>query len=60
VSEVIMSHPKEPGAATSRETSEDRWTLSAAARDWDTETDVMPPEYCRQLLEISRQLQQRK
>jgi hypothetical protein len=55
-----MSHPNEPGAANSSETSESRWTSSAAARDWDTETDVMPPEYCRQLLEISRQLEQRK
>jgi hypothetical protein len=60
VSEVIMSHLNEPGAANDSETSESRWTSSAAARDWDTETDVMPPEYCRQLLEISRQLEQRK
>jgi hypothetical protein len=55
-----MSHPKEPRGATTRESTEDPWTNSVAARDWDTDTDVMPPEYCRQLLEISRQLQNGK
>lgn len=55
-----MSHPKEPGRATPRDVSEESWTNSVAACDWDTDTDVMPPEYCRQLLEISRQLQNQK
>jgi hypothetical protein len=30
----------------------------AAASEWDTDTDVMPPETSRQLLRISRQLEQ--
>jgi hypothetical protein len=60
VGEVIMSHPKEPGATVTREASDDAWTSSVGAHDWDTETDVMPLEYCRQLIEISKRLQQRK
>jgi hypothetical protein len=31
---------------------------AGAASEWDTETDVMPPETSRQLRRISRQLQQ--
>jgi hypothetical protein len=55
-----MSHPKEAGAITSRDSSDDPWTNSVGALDWDTDTVVMPAEYCRQLLEISRRLQQQK
>ena len=55
--EVIMSHPKKTPAASPRVKGDDGWSSSANARDWDTDTDVMPPEYCRQLLEISRRLQ---
>jgi hypothetical protein len=34
------------------------WKNPGAASEWDTKTDVMPPEYCQQLRRISRQLQQ--
>ena len=37
---------------------EPAWKNPGAASEWDTETDVMPPEYCQQLRRISRQLQQ--
>jgi hypothetical protein len=37
---------------------EPAWQNPASGSEWDTETDVMPPEYCQQLLRISRQLQQ--
>jgi hypothetical protein len=57
--EVIMSHPKKTPEATPRATDAD-WSSATSARDWDTDTDIMPPEYCRQLLEISRQLQRSK
>jgi hypothetical protein len=58
--EVNMSHPKKTAEATRRASSDDTWTNTLGARDWDTDTDVMPPEYCRQLLEISRQLRHGK
>jgi hypothetical protein len=51
-----MSHPKKTAETTRRAPSDESWTSSAGPREWDTDTDVMPPEYCRQLLEISRQL----
>jgi hypothetical protein len=56
----MMNHPKEPGGATSADSVDARWTSSARGREWEADTDVMPPEYCRQLLEISRQLQRGK
>ena len=55
-----MSHPKKTPEATPRATDADVWSSATSARDWDTDTDIMPPEYCRQLLEISRQLQRSK
>jgi hypothetical protein len=55
-----MSHPKQSGAATRRTSADDPYESPGAAREWEADTDVMPPEYCRQLLEISRLLQQRK
>jgi hypothetical protein len=55
-----MSHPKETRARARSEASDQLGASSIAAHEWDLDTDVMPPEYCRQLLEISRQLQQRK
>jgi hypothetical protein len=58
--EVNMSHPKKTAEVTRRASSDESCTNSATTRDWDTDTDVMPPEYCRQLLEISRQLRHNK
>jgi len=55
-----MSHPKETRETTPRASDADMWSSATSARDWDTDTDIMPPEYCRQLLEISRQLQRSK
>jgi hypothetical protein len=55
-----MNHPKKTAEATRRGSSDDTWSSAASSRDWDTDTDVMPPEYCRQLLEISRQLRNGK
>jgi hypothetical protein len=55
-----MSHPKQSGAATRRTFADEACTNPVAAREWEADTDVMPPEYCRQLLEISRRLQHAK
>lgn len=55
-----MSHPKQSGAATRRTSADEPCQGPGAAREWEADTDVMPPEYCRQLLEISRQLQRAK
>jgi len=55
-----MSHPKQSAAATRRTPAEEPRKGLGAAREWEADTDVMPPEYCRQLLEISRQLQHAK
>lgn len=55
-----MSHSKKTADATRREPGDGAWTSSDSARDWDADTHVMPPEYSRQLLEISRQLQHGK
>jgi hypothetical protein len=58
--EVTMSHPKKTIEATRRAPGDDPWTSVDSPRDWEVDTNVMPPEYCRQLLEISRQLQRGK
>jgi hypothetical protein len=55
-----MSHPKQSGAATGRSFADEPRKSPGAAREWEADTDVMPPEYCRQLLEISRLLQHAK
>jgi hypothetical protein len=55
-----MSHPKQSGAVTRRTSADEPCKSPGAAREWEADTDVMPPEYCRQLLEISRQLQHAK
>jgi hypothetical protein len=46
--------------STQRRTPPDEpaWKSAGSASEWDTETDVMPPEYCQQLRRISRRLQQ--
>jgi len=58
--EVIMSHPKKSIEAARRAPGDGPCTFADSLRDWDVDTNVMPPEYCRQLLEISRQLQNAK
>lgn len=55
-----MSHPKKSIEAARRAPGNDPWAGADSLRDWDVDTNVMPPEYCRQLLEISRQLQNAK
>lgn len=55
-----MSHSKNTSDAASRASADGAWTSSESIHDWDAETRVMPPEYCRQLLAISRQLQHGK
>jgi hypothetical protein len=58
--EVSMSHPEKSSEAAQRAPGDDPWTSVDTPREWDVDTNVMPPEYCRQLLEISRQLQRGK
>jgi hypothetical protein len=53
----MMSHSKKTADVSRQSSGDAAWTSSDAARDWDVDTHVMPPEYSRQLLEISRQLQ---
>ena len=53
----MMSHSKKTADPTPRSSGDAAWTGNDSARDWDADTHVMPPEYSRQLLEISRQLQ---
>jgi hypothetical protein len=55
-----MSHSQNTAKPTRRAYGDDAWTSNDHSHEWDTDTDVMPPEYCRQLLEISRQLQHGK
>lgn len=55
-----MSHPKQSGGATRRASADEPCKSPGATREWEADTNVMPPEYCRQLLEISRQLQYAK
>lgn len=37
----------------------DAWENPGAGAEWEADTELMPPEYSRQLLKISRQLEQR-
>lgn len=55
-----MSHRQQTHGKVSMPEEHDEWPASTRASEWDADTDVMPPEYCRQLLEISRQLQRAK
>jgi hypothetical protein len=56
--EANMSHRQNTNSQLGMSWDEDACEASAAATEWDADTDVMPPEYCRQLLKISRQLEQ--
>ncbi len=54
-----MSQRKNTGGQQiGRPVDQDAWTSPGAPTEWEADTDVMPPEYCRQLLKISRQLKQ--
>jgi hypothetical protein len=52
-----MSHRKNAGAE-GLPLVENHWQASRSTTEWEADTDVMPPEYCQQLLKISRQLKQ--
>jgi len=51
-----MSHRKNTSGQVLGPRNEDLWKTTRALSDWEAETDVMPPEYSRQLLAISRLL----
>ena len=53
-----MSHRQNTSGRVRSPRDEDTWTNSNPGTEWEADTSVMPPEYCRQLLEISRQLRQ--
>jgi hypothetical protein len=52
-----MSHRKNAGGE-GLPPVENPWEATRAPTEWDADTNVMPPEYCQQLLKISRQLKQ--
>lgn len=52
-----MSQP-DSTSTTSRPRPEQPASEHPSVSEWDTDTDVMPPETSRQLLRISRQLEQ--
>jgi hypothetical protein len=52
-----MSQFETTSTETNSSLDEQAWQGPDRASDWEAETDVMPPEYCQQLLRISRQLQ---
>jgi hypothetical protein len=49
---------RESNGTQLRTPPEDPGNEPGSVSEWDTETDVMPPETSRQLRRISRQLQQ--
>jgi hypothetical protein len=53
-----MSHRKNTSGQMGMPADEDAWKNQGAGAEWEADTNVMPPEYCRQLLEISKQLKQ--
>jgi hypothetical protein len=53
-----MSQVESTGTQMRTPPEEPAWKNAGSASDWDTETDVMPLEYCQQLRRISRKLQQ--
>jgi hypothetical protein len=53
-----MSHRNNTGGQEQALQVEDPWKEGGSTTEWETETDVMPPEYCQQLLKISRELMQ--
>ena len=55
-----MSHRKNTGGQSGIPLDQDARKSSGNATEWEADTDVMPPEYCRQLLKISRELKQQQ
>jgi hypothetical protein len=54
---VTMPHRDKADAQAGLITGRTEWrTDPRLLTEWDADTDVMPVEYCRILLEISRQL----
>ena len=53
-----MSHRKNTGGQRGVPLDGDAWENSGGGAEWEADTELMPPEYSRQLLEISRQLEQ--
>lgn len=51
-----MSHLKNASGQLGTPRNEDQRTQRALT-DWEADTDVMPPEYSRQLIAISRLLE---
>ena len=55
--EVTMSYRDETDGQAGATAAQTEWHPEARAlTEWELETDVMPVEYCRLLMEISRQL----
>jgi hypothetical protein len=53
-----MSHRKNDNGQFGMPRDEEAWKNVSTSSEWEADTHVMPPEYSRQLLEISRQLKQ--
>lgn len=55
--EGTMSYRDETDGQAGATAAQTEWhTEARAVTEWELETDVMPVEYCRLLMEISRQL----
>jgi hypothetical protein len=52
-----MSHRKNTSGQVGTPRNEDEWKTHRALTEWEADTDVMPPEYSRQLIAISRLLE---
>jgi hypothetical protein len=52
-----MSHRKNTSGQVGAPRNEDEWKTHRALTEWEADTDVMPPEYSRQLIAISRLLE---
>jgi hypothetical protein len=57
VCEDSMSHRKNTSGQVGAPRNEDEWKTHRALTEWEADTDVMPPEYSRQLIAISRLLE---
>lgn len=53
-----MSHRNNTGGQALMPLDENAWQSPSPSTEWEADTDVMPPEYCKQLLKISRQLRE--
>jgi hypothetical protein len=55
-----MSHAKDSSGRFGTLQPSEQVADARTASEWEADTDVMPPEYCRQLIRISRQLQRER